>query len=67
MKRPNVTLTVQGTTYVPVRADDLKRLRAIEKAAREVIAAATVHKLSVGDHRSVAGPSLRKLAHAVRP
>ena len=64
--KAKVTLTVAGTTYVPIRASELKRLRAVDKAARDVIEAATVHKLSVGNHRAVAGPSLRKLAQAVR-
>jgi hypothetical protein len=55
MKPPKVTLTVQGTTYVPVRAVELKRLRAVEKAARDVVTHGAVHR-----------PSLRKLAQAVR-
>jgi hypothetical protein len=58
MKKPNVTLTVAGTLYVPVRAVELKRLRAVEKAARAVVDAAS--------HRSIK-PVLRKLAQAVRP
>jgi hypothetical protein len=55
MKPPKVTLTVQGTTYVPIRATELQRLRAVDKAAREVVKHGSVHR-----------PSLRKLAQAVR-
>lgn len=55
MKKPKVTLTVDGTPYVPVRLIELQRLRAVEKAAREVVTHGAVHR-----------PSLRKLKLAVR-
>lgn len=55
MKAPRVNLVVDGTSYVPVRVVELKRLRAVEKAAREVVKHGAVHR-----------PSLRKLAQAVR-
>lgn len=55
MKKPKVTLTVDGTSYVPVRQVELQRLRAVERAAREVVKHGAIHR-----------PSLRKLAQAVR-
>jgi len=61
MKSPKVTLTVEGTPYVPVRLVELKRLRAVEKAAREVVTRAALRR-----YAAIHRPSLRKLALAVR-
>jgi len=52
--KAKVTLVVEGTAYVPVRAVELQRLRAVEKAALAAIKA------------KKAEPALRKLAQAVR-
>lgn len=63
MKKPRVTLTVEGTSYVPVRAIELERLRAVEKAARAVVNGSQFMKLR---QATVAGAALRKLAETVR-
>jgi len=60
--KSKVTLTVDGTDYVPVRLVELKRLRAVEKAARE-----TVNATGGAPHRPATMQRwLRKLAQAVR-
>jgi len=59
MAKSKVTLTVDGTPYVPIKLVELKRLRAVEKAAREIVADAA-------RSGQLAKPKLRKLAQAVQ-
>lgn len=57
--KPNVILTVGDIAYLPVRVVELRRLRAVELAARELIIKARMRG------GVVSTPLLRKLIRAV--